>query len=139
MSPGPGTVKAVAHTSDAPVAAFPDLPPVADALPGFRALEWNGLFLPARTPASIVERLNGALNDAIFIRLLIDEDGVHGADLREPFLEVVEAAQAFRGDATAPGHTRGIGTPRSRPNGAGRRSGYEHSYQPWGQGPSRLE
>lgn len=60
-----GTVRAVAHTSDAPVAAFPELPPVADALPGFRALEWNGVFLPARTPASIVERLNGALNDAI--------------------------------------------------------------------------
>lgn len=72
----------------------------------------------------------GALNDAIFVRLLIDEDGVHGADLKEPFLEVTEAAQAFRDAGTVPGHGARVRGAHKRPHGAGRRSGCAHSPQP---------
>lgn len=60
-----GTVRAIAQTGDAPIEAFPDLPRMSETLPGFLALEWNGLFVPAATPAPIVERLNAALNEAI--------------------------------------------------------------------------
>lgn len=45
------------------------------------------LYVNAEDPA------RSALNDAIFKRHFVDEDGVHGADLREPFGEIVEAAE----------------------------------------------
>jgi tripartite-type tricarboxylate transporter receptor subunit TctC len=38
--------------------AAPDIPTVAETLPGFESLSWHGLFAPARTPAAIVERLH---------------------------------------------------------------------------------
>ena len=60
-----GRVRAVAHTGAKPIAAFPDLPAVADTLPGFEAYEWNGVLVPAGVPASIVERLSEGLNAAI--------------------------------------------------------------------------
>jgi tripartite-type tricarboxylate transporter receptor subunit TctC len=44
--------------------AVPDLPPVAETLPGFQALFWQGLFAPAGTPAPVIGRLNAALNAA---------------------------------------------------------------------------
>jgi tripartite-type tricarboxylate transporter receptor subunit TctC len=39
----------------------PDLPPVADTVPGFEAVFWQGLFAPADTPQPIVDRLSEAL------------------------------------------------------------------------------
>jgi len=38
---------------------------VSDSLPGFEAYEWNGVFVPHGTPAAIVQKLNGALNEAL--------------------------------------------------------------------------
>jgi tripartite-type tricarboxylate transporter receptor subunit TctC len=60
-----GQVRALAHTGRGRLAAFPDLPPVSDSVPGFEAYEWNGVFVPAGTPAPVVSRLNAALNDAL--------------------------------------------------------------------------
>jgi tripartite-type tricarboxylate transporter receptor subunit TctC len=60
-----GAVRAVAHTGTGRLDTMPDLPAVAETLPGFEAYEWNGVFVPARTPREIVRRLNAALNGAI--------------------------------------------------------------------------
>lgn len=60
-----GSLRAVAHTAKAPIALLPDLPAVSETLPGYEALEWNGVFAPARTPDAVVERLNAGLNEAI--------------------------------------------------------------------------
>jgi len=57
-----GTLRAIAHTGSGRLAALPDVPPVADTLPGFEAYEWNGVFVPAGTPPEIVARLNAGLN-----------------------------------------------------------------------------
>ncbi len=38
------------------------MPAVAETLPGFEAYEWQGLFVPAGTPAEIVQKLNTGLN-----------------------------------------------------------------------------
>jgi len=58
-------VKAIAHTGKGRLGSLPDIPPVSDMLPGFEAYEWNGVFVPHGTPASIVQKLNGALNAAL--------------------------------------------------------------------------
>ena len=60
-----GTVRSIAHTGRGRLTTFPDLPPMADTLPGYEAYEWNGVFVPAGTPPAIIERLNTGLNAAL--------------------------------------------------------------------------
>ena len=47
------------------IAALPDLPPIADVLPGFEVLTWQGIVAPAGTPVDIINRLNGDLIKAL--------------------------------------------------------------------------
>jgi tripartite-type tricarboxylate transporter receptor subunit TctC len=55
-----GRLRALAVTSAKRVAAFPDLPTVAESgLPGFEVVGWVGFFVPAGTPRPVVARLNG--------------------------------------------------------------------------------
>ncbi len=61
---GSPALRAVAGSSASRSPAFPDLPAVAEALPGYEIVSWNGLFAPARTPEAALERLNAALNAA---------------------------------------------------------------------------
>jgi tripartite-type tricarboxylate transporter receptor subunit TctC len=60
-----GKVKAIAHTGKGKLASLPDIPAVSDTLSGFEAYEWNGVFVPHGTPASIVQALNSAVNAAL--------------------------------------------------------------------------
>ena len=60
-----GALRAIAHCSTGKIGAFPELPAVADTVPGFTAFEWNGVFLPAGTPREIVLRLNAVLNGVL--------------------------------------------------------------------------
>jgi tripartite-type tricarboxylate transporter receptor subunit TctC len=53
-----GKVRAVGIASARRSPLAPDLPTVAETLPGFEAATWMGLFAPANTPPAIVERLN---------------------------------------------------------------------------------
>jgi tripartite-type tricarboxylate transporter receptor subunit TctC len=48
---------------------FPELPTVAETLPGFTALVWFGLFAPSGTPRDIVVKINNAVQ-----RMLADRD-----------------------------------------------------------------
>jgi len=57
-----GKVRGIAHTGKGRLRTLPDLPPVADTLPGFEAFEWNGVFVPTGTPAAIIQKLNAGLN-----------------------------------------------------------------------------
>jgi tripartite-type tricarboxylate transporter receptor subunit TctC len=60
-----GTIRALAHTGKGRLQTLPDLPAVADTLPGFEAYEWNGVFVPAGTPPAIVTQLNAVLNEVL--------------------------------------------------------------------------
>jgi len=60
-----GQLKAIAHTGKGRLKSLPDIPPMSDALPGFEAYEWNGVFVPHGTPQAIITALNGAINQAI--------------------------------------------------------------------------
>ncbi len=44
---------------------FPELPTVAETLPGFEAVLHYGIVAPAGTPKPIVDRLNAALREAL--------------------------------------------------------------------------
>jgi len=58
-------VRAVAHTGKGRLGSLPNIPAASETLPGFEAYEWNGVFVPHGTQASIVQKLNGALNAAL--------------------------------------------------------------------------
>jgi len=48
--------------------ALPNVPSIAEAaLPGFEAIEWNGVVVPAGTPPAIITRLNQAIVKALAI------------------------------------------------------------------------
>ena len=58
---------------------LPDVPPVADTLPGFDAVFWQGLFAPVGTPEPVVARLGAALRAATddpALRARMAEQGV---------------------------------------------------------------
>ncbi len=59
-----GKLRGLAVTSTTRSPAVPELPTVADFLPGYEATAWYGIAAPAGTPAPIVERLNQELNAA---------------------------------------------------------------------------
>lgn len=61
-----GTLRALAVTGAKRSKALPDIPTVAEAgVPGYEFASWHGLFVPAKTPPAIVERLNAELNKII--------------------------------------------------------------------------
>jgi tripartite-type tricarboxylate transporter receptor subunit TctC len=60
-----GRLRGLATSTLKRIAALPDLPPVADALPGFEVLTWQGIVAPAGTPVEIINRLNSELVKAL--------------------------------------------------------------------------
>ena len=61
-----GRVRAVATLSPRRGAAgFPDLPTMAETLPGFEFVTWHGVMAPAGTPRDIVERWNREIGAAL--------------------------------------------------------------------------
>jgi tripartite-type tricarboxylate transporter receptor subunit TctC len=60
-----GRLRALGITSAKRIAAMPDLPAIAEALPGFEIVGWYGIIGPANLPAPIVTRLNAELVKAL--------------------------------------------------------------------------
>ncbi len=60
-----GKLRALAVTSAKRAEALPDLPTIADFLPGYQAILTNGLAAPKQTPAEIIETLNKELNASL--------------------------------------------------------------------------
>jgi len=53
-----GTLKLLGFGSTARLAEFPDVPTIAESLPGYEAGAWYGLVAPKGTPRDIVDKLN---------------------------------------------------------------------------------
>ena len=60
-----GTVVPLAVASSKRLVSFPNLPTVAETVPGFEAAGWQVLLAPAGTPSSIVDQANTDLNKAL--------------------------------------------------------------------------
>jgi tripartite-type tricarboxylate transporter receptor subunit TctC len=61
-----GQVRALATTGKTRSSVLPDVPTVEEAgLPGYEATIWLGLMAPTGTPKPVIDKLNGAINDAI--------------------------------------------------------------------------
>ncbi|HWI16021.1 MAG TPA: tripartite tricarboxylate transporter substrate binding protein, partial [Burkholderiales bacterium] len=53
-----GKLKAIAVTTPKRLAALPDIPAMAEALPGFEVVGWYGVMGPAKMPKALVTKLN---------------------------------------------------------------------------------
>lgn len=87
-----GRLKALGVTSAKRIAAMPDVPAVAETVPGYAAVNWYGVFVPAGTPRDIVMRLN-----ADIVRILKQPDVKErfAAEGGEPVGDTPEQFAAF--------------------------------------------
>jgi tripartite-type tricarboxylate transporter receptor subunit TctC len=51
-----GRLRALAVSGPKRVEALPNVPPVAETVPGYEAMQWYGLVAPGGTPAAVIER-----------------------------------------------------------------------------------
>ena len=73
-----GKLKVLGVTSPKRLPAFPDVPAIAETLPGYESSAWFGLFGPARMPPELVKRISDAARQAIAspdVRKRIETEG----------------------------------------------------------------
>ncbi len=87
-----GRLKMLAVTTEQRLPDLPDMPTVAETLPGFTTSTWVGAFLPPKTPQWIADRLNTDLNAALKEPDVIKRFRDNGS---EPLGTTPQAAAAF--------------------------------------------
>jgi tripartite-type tricarboxylate transporter receptor subunit TctC len=60
-----GRIRALAVTSAQREPSMPDLPTVAETVPGYEATAWFGIGMPKGTPREIIEKVNAEVNRAL--------------------------------------------------------------------------
>jgi tripartite-type tricarboxylate transporter receptor subunit TctC len=60
-----GAVRGIAVTTVKRSSAMPELPTIAETLPGYDASTWGGILAPAGTPKDVVAKLNSSINAAL--------------------------------------------------------------------------
>jgi len=66
-----GRLRALAVTTAARWPALPEIPPVADAVPGYEVSTWFGLGAPKATPPAVIAKLNTETNASLADRALV--------------------------------------------------------------------
>jgi tripartite-type tricarboxylate transporter receptor subunit TctC len=75
-----GQLRALAVTTATRLDVLPDVPTVAEAVPGYEAIGWTGIGAPRNTPPEVVEtvnrEINAAFTDPQFKRRLAELGGI---------------------------------------------------------------
>lgn len=88
-----GLLRPLAVTTAQRVAAYPELPTIAEAgVPGFEIATWYAIWAPPRMPAPVVQRLQAAVAAAVQVPEVRERLGTLGAD---PVADSPEAFAAF--------------------------------------------
>lgn len=97
-----GSVVPIAVTTATRSPALPNVPTVAETLPGYQMSAWFGLIAPAGTPPHVLQKLSAAVNDYLkqgATRERLAKMGVQGAESTpESFAQLVKAERAKFGD-----------------------------------------
>jgi tripartite-type tricarboxylate transporter receptor subunit TctC len=75
-----GTLRALAVASPRRTSIAPELPTLAESLPGFEADSWNGLMVPAGTPSAVVSRLQAEVARFVTLADVKDRFALIGAE-----------------------------------------------------------
>lgn len=90
-----GQLRPLAVAEPQRLAILPDVPTVAETVPGFAMAPWVGIIVPARTPADIVNRLAHAslavMSDPAVIRLLTDQQVTPMAMRTQEFEQLIRS------------------------------------------------
>jgi len=101
-----GAIKPYAITSNARVAAAPDIPTASEAgLPGFQAVLWYGLWAPKSTPKDVIARLNTVMVETLAdpaIRTRFTELGLAAPPREQQTPEALRAFQKAEADTWWP-------------------------------------
>src|SRR5712671_6523177 len=60
-----GKIRALALTSAQRDSSYPDIPTVAETVPGYEATAWFGIGMPKGTPREVILKLNAEVNRAL--------------------------------------------------------------------------
>ncbi len=88
-----GKIRAVAQTGLTRSAAAPDVPTVAETVPGFEATSWFAVFAPAGTPRDVVMKLNAEILRVFKLPDVVDKLRALGL---EPWLTTPEELAAYQ-------------------------------------------
>lgn len=77
-----GRIRGLAVSSLQKVAAAPELPTVAELLPGFETGSFQGVVAPAGTPADVVGKLNGELGRVLATQDMKDRLAAQGTEVK---------------------------------------------------------
>ena len=90
-----GKLKALGVTSAKRLEAFPEVPAIAEVLPGYESSAWFGLFGPARMPGELAKRIGEAARQAVATpevrRRLESEGAIPVGNSPEEFSRFVQA------------------------------------------------
>lgn len=75
-----GKIRALAVTTARRNPAAPEVPTVAETVPGFDATSWFAVFAPAGTPAAVVQRLNAEMQRVFKLPDVVDKLKALGLD-----------------------------------------------------------
>ncbi|MBL8342171.1 MAG: tripartite tricarboxylate transporter substrate binding protein [Rubrivivax sp.] len=88
-----GKIRALAQTTAKRSAAAPDVPTVAETVPGFEATTWFAVFAPAGTPREVVARLNAEMKRVFALPDVHDKLKALGL---EPWISTPEELARFQ-------------------------------------------
>ena len=90
-----GRLRALAVTSDQRAPSLPDVPTVAETVPGYEATAWFGIGMPKGSPREAIDKLNAtvnaALSDPAMLKRYADLGGVPMKGTPEDFGKVIKA------------------------------------------------
>lgn len=89
-----GATRALGITSLTRAPTMPEVPPIADTVPGYEAVFWQGLFAPAGTPAPVIARLEAALQVATTDATLVSRMAEQGVEMLTGGAEALRALLA---------------------------------------------
>ena len=93
-----GKIRAMAVTTEARSKTLPDIPTVAETVPGYEASAWFGIGAPKGTPADVIEKLNKTVNEALkdpkMIERLADLGGAPMGGTPADFGKIMESEVA---------------------------------------------
>jgi tripartite-type tricarboxylate transporter receptor subunit TctC len=90
-----GQLRALAVNEPKRIASLPDLPTVAETVPGFEMAPWTGILVPAKTPQPIIDRLSKELQEIMkspeVVKLLTDQHVLPFPGTPQEFTALIKA------------------------------------------------
>jgi tripartite-type tricarboxylate transporter receptor subunit TctC len=90
-----GRIRALGVGSSQRLPVLPDVPTIAETLPGYEARGWNGILAPARTPKPVIDRLNREIVKIVhspeFSDVLVSEGATAVGNTPQEFDTVIRA------------------------------------------------